>query len=80
MLSLVENFICAKFYPYTLFRVLTSPLSILLKTVFTKSHAEGLAATSFASLLQPSHTPTSCLYHALEVILVSFHFFLKSFR
>jgi len=77
MLSLVEKFICATFFSYTLFRVLTSPLSNLLKTVFTKSHAERLAATSFAPLLQPSHTPTSYLYHALEVTLVSFRFFSK---
>jgi len=60
MLSFVERFICATFSSYALLRILTSPLSNLLKTVFAKSHAEGLAVTSFASIYLRTHPPLSC--------------------
>jgi len=52
---LVEGFICATFFSYALFRILTSPLCNLLKTVVTKIHSKGLAASSFASLCLRTH-------------------------
>jgi len=55
MLSFVEKFICATFFSYAHFRILTSPLSNILKTVFKKSHAEGLGASSFAWLCLRTH-------------------------
>jgi len=55
MLSFVEKFICATFFSYALFRILTSPLSNLLKTVFAKIQAEGSPVTSFATLCLRTH-------------------------
>jgi len=55
MLRFAERFICATFFSYALLRILTSPLSNVLKTLFAKSHAEGLAFTSFASLILRAH-------------------------
>jgi len=73
MLSLVERFICATF-SYALFRILTSPLSNLLKTAFAKSHAEGLAVTSFASICLRTQPLLSC---ARSDTLFFFVFFLN---
>jgi len=55
MLSLVERFICATFFSYALFRILTSTRSNHLKTMFTKKHSEHLAVSSFASLCLRIH-------------------------
>jgi len=74
MLSLVEKFICVKFFSYALFRVLTSRLSNLLKTVFTKSHAEGLAVTYFASLSFRTH-PLLTFIMRSKWRLILFYFF-----
>ena len=55
MLSLVEKIYLCNVFSYTLFRILTSPLSNLWKTVFTKKHVEGSPVSSFASLCLRTH-------------------------
>jgi len=77
MLSFAEGFIFAMFFLlYALFRILASPLSNLLKTVFTKSHAEGLAVTSFASLCLRTHLLLTFNMHSKWRLIL---FFLKPF-